>query len=87
MQLPSSKNEPQWLQYFKLVILELQNVTIRSVFLNQVTNSTFDVSRIVDLKSFDIHYTSFLHAPYKLLPSNKSILCASHVHITVAIYN
>ena len=34
------------------------------------TNSTFYVSRIVDLKSFDIHYMSFLHAPYKLLPPN-----------------
>ena len=37
MWLPSSKNEPQWLEYFKLVILEIQKVTIRSVLLNQVT--------------------------------------------------
>ena len=30
----SSKNEPQWLQYFKLVFLKIQNVTIWSVLLN-----------------------------------------------------
>ena len=38
MQLLSSKNEPQWLEYFNLVFLEIQNVTIRSVLLNLVTN-------------------------------------------------
>ena len=32
-----SKIEPQWLEYFKLVFLEIQNVTIRSVLLNLVT--------------------------------------------------
>ena len=37
-----------------------------------------NVSRIVDLKSFDIHRTSFPHAPYKLLPPNKNILGACH---------
>ena len=37
MQLLFSKIEPQWLQYFKLVFLEIQNVTIRSVLLNLVT--------------------------------------------------
>ena len=36
--------------------------------------STFNVSRIVDSKSFDIHYLSFPHVPYKHLPPNKSIL-------------
>ena len=29
-----------------------------------------------DLKSFDIHYTSFPHAPYTLLPPNKDSLDA-----------
>ena len=38
MWLLSSKNEPQWLEYFKLVFLEMQNVTIQSVLLNLVTN-------------------------------------------------
>ena len=37
MLLPSSKNELQWLEYLELVFLEIQNVTIRSVLLNQVT--------------------------------------------------
>ena len=37
MYLLSSKNEPQWLEYFNLVFLEIQNVTIRSVLLNLVT--------------------------------------------------
>ena len=34
------------------------------------------VPRIVDLKSFDIHDTSFPYAPYKLLPFIKNILGA-----------
>ena len=38
MWLLSSKNEPQWLEYFKLIFLEMQNVTIQSVLLNLVTN-------------------------------------------------
>ena len=29
--------EPQWLQYFKLVFLEIQNVPLRTVFANPVT--------------------------------------------------
>ena len=37
---------------------------------------TFNVSRFVDLKSFDIHATSIPHAPYKLPPSIKNILGA-----------
>ena len=44
------------------------------LFTHLLTNSTFNVSRIVELKSFDIHYMSFPHAPYKLLPSIKNIL-------------
>ena len=35
----SSKNKPQWLEYLKLVFLEIQNVTIQSVLLNLVTNN------------------------------------------------
>ena len=37
MQLLSSKNEPQWLEYFNLIFPETKNVTIRSVLLNLVT--------------------------------------------------
>ena len=29
--------EPQWLQYFKLVFLKIQNVPLRTVFANPVT--------------------------------------------------
>ena len=36
----------------------------------------FNVSRISDLKSFDIHYTSFPRVPYELLSSIKNILDA-----------
>ena len=36
----------------------------------------FNVSRIVELKSFDIHYMSFPHESYKLLPDHKNILGA-----------
>ena len=42
------------------------------LFIHLLTNSTFNVSRIVDLKSLDIHGTSIPHAPYKL-PSIKNI--------------
>ena len=45
------------------------------LFTKQIA-STFNVSKIVDQKSFDIHDTSFPHAPYKLLPSIKNILGA-----------
>ena len=34
---PCSTREPQWLQYFKLVFLEIQNVPLRTVFANPVT--------------------------------------------------
>ena len=51
----------------------------------QFTNSTFIVSRIIGLKSFDTHDMSFPHAPYKLLPSIKNVLgtrCFSFIFIT-----
>ena len=32
-----SKSEPQWLEYFKLVFFEIQNVSLRMVFENPVT--------------------------------------------------
>ena len=32
-----STREPQWLQYFKLVFLKIQNVPLRMVFANLVT--------------------------------------------------
>ena len=35
--LHCSTGEPQWLQYFKLVFLEIQNVPLRTVFANPVT--------------------------------------------------
>ena len=37
--LHCSTGEPQWLQYFKLVFLEIQNVPLRTVFANPVTYS------------------------------------------------
>ena len=37
MLLLSSKNEPQCPEYFKLVFLKMQNVTVWSVLLNLVT--------------------------------------------------
>ena len=39
--LHCSTREPQWLQYFKLVFLETQNVLLRTVFANPVTNVEF----------------------------------------------
>ena len=35
---------PQWLQYFKLVFLEIQNVPLRTVFANPVT---YDIASYV----------------------------------------
>ena len=35
--LHCSTGEPQWLQYFKLVFLKIQNVPLRMVFANPVT--------------------------------------------------
>ena len=35
--LHCSTGEPQWLQYFKTVLLEIQNVPLRTVFANPVT--------------------------------------------------
>ena len=37
---------------------------------------SFTKQIVLELKLFDIHYTSFPHAPYKLLPPNKNILGA-----------
>ena len=35
--LQCNTSESQWLQYFKLVFLEIQNVPLRTVFANPVT--------------------------------------------------
>ena len=44
------------------------------LFIHLLNNSIFYVSRIVKLKSCDIHDTSFPHALYKVLASIKNIL-------------
>ena len=51
------------------------------------TNSTFNVSRIVDLKSFDIHGMSSLNAPYKFLPSIKIILGTHHFFLSTFYFH
>ena len=71
----------------------LKNHPLGTYSLIYYTNSTFNVSRIVELKSFDIHYTSFPHEYYKLLPDHKNILggrrffflfvCFFHFHRTL----
>ena len=46
--LHCSTGESQWLQYFKLVFLKIQNVPLRMVFANPVTySSQFDLQFIV----------------------------------------
>ena len=52
----------------------------------QFTNSTCIVSRIIGLKSFDIHDTSFPHAPYKLLPSIKNVLGTRCLFLSTFIF-
>ena len=45
------------------------------LFTHLLNKSTFSVSRIIDLKSFDIHYMSFINS---FLPSKSNILGACH---------
>ena len=60
------------------------------LFTRLLTNSIFNVSRIDELESFDIHYTSVPQSPYKHPPSIKNILGARcffsslfHFHCTL----
>ena len=61
----------------KIPIGDIENFVISAADILPIryigTPLTFNVSRIVDLKSFDIYYMSCPHSPYKLLPPNKNI--------------
>ena len=44
--LHCSTSESQWLQYFKLIFIEIQNVSLRTVFTNPITFTTIPPSML-----------------------------------------
>ena len=70
MWLKSNTRKPQWFQYLKLVFLEIANVTIWSVFWNQVTYAyTYVRTRMTPYHTLYILYMD-VHA---------SVLRISHI--------
>ena len=60
-------SESQWLQYFKLVFLEIQNVPLRTVFANPVTYSglTVDHGEYFEL-TVDFYFDHGRSSEYRL---------------------
>ena len=62
--------EPQWLQYFKLVFLEIQNMPLRTVFANPVTYIDTHAAikfRVTNLNCYTVaSYVAMYYASYML---------------------